>query len=189
MPVTPIPDRMRHLTIDRRGYPVPFMAFVDSDGTPHFAINDTIRQYEIERNDLCSICGTKLLRGRWFIGGPGAAFHPNGAYLDRPMHDECAHYALLVCPFIAAPKFAREIGPIKAAQIKDGIIMTDDVAQAGRPPVFVAVMAVSQKLIAGGQYIKPSRPYRKIEYWLRGQQLSEAEARPLVEANLAEIEP
>ena len=50
-----------------------------------------------------------------------------------------------------------------------------------RPEVFVAVMCVSQEFVGervgplGGQYIKPRRPYRKVEYWQHGKQLPDAE--------------
>jgi hypothetical protein len=181
---TPLPDRMRQLPRDRRGYPVFFGAFIEADGTPHFTINDERKRVEMVRRDLCSICGQKLLRGRWFIGGSRSAFDPKGAYLDMPMHDECAHYALKVCPYLAAPSYAREIADRKAEAIKTGIVLVDETMIPGRPVVFVAVMAVGQRYVgdrfSGGQYVKPARPYRKVEYWQHGRQLTEQEGKAAI---------
>lgn len=174
-----VPELMQRLDRDGRGYPIPFSAFIDSQGTPQFTINDDHKRVRMIRGDLCSICGNKLLRGRWFIGGPGAAFDPRGAYLDMPMHDQCAHYALRVCPFIAAPNYSKRIEDrkLKGAQ-PDHVILIDETVEVKRPPLFVAVMAVGQRMTDGmapGSYILPERPYRKVEYWRFGQQLDETE--------------
>lgn len=171
----PIPDRMRHLPLDKRGYPIFFGAFVDQDGTPHFTVNDHYKRAEMIRHDLCSICGKKLFRGRWFAGGPMSAFDPKGAYIDMPMHDECVHYALRVCPYLAAPSWAREIGPSKAAEIKTAVVLTDPTMIEGRPPLFVALMAVGQTMTGDEfqSYVVPHRPYRRVEYWQHGRQLAD----------------
>src|SRR5215467_3254160 len=105
----PIPDRMRHLDRDHRGYPIFAMALRDRDGRAHFTVNDHTVIERLLATDCCSLCGTKLFRGRWFVGGPSAALHPRGAYVDPPMHDECVHYALRVCPYLSAPNYAKLI--------------------------------------------------------------------------------
>lgn len=38
-----IPRQMRALMRDKRGYPVPYTVLRDSDGVPHFAVNDSAR--------------------------------------------------------------------------------------------------------------------------------------------------
>jgi hypothetical protein len=178
-----IPDRMRHLDMDARGYAIPFGVLRDADGTPQFAVNNEHERERSIRNDLCSICGTKLLRGRWFVGGPRSAFDSDGAYIDMPMHDECAHYALKVCPYLAAPHYGREVGGTKAAQmLRKPLILIDRTMIADRPPLFVAVMAVGQRMTQGnsfGSYVIPARPHRKVEYWQTGRQLPDAEGAPI----------
>jgi len=132
--------------------------------------------------DLCSICGKTLLRGRWFIGGPRSAFHKRGAYIDMPTHAECAHYALRVCPYLAAPSYAREVGKRKAEAVKAGVIAIDPTMIPERPLLFVALMAVGQSMTGSNgfqSYVKPHRPYRKIEYWQHGEQLPDALGRML----------
>src|SRR6478672_2277487 len=105
-----IPERMLHLKIDERGYAIPWGVVVDDNGTAHFAINDHVVRRRSITEDLCGLCGHKLFRGRWFVGGSKSAFHEHGAFIDPPMHSECAHYALQVCPYLAAPRYTREIG-------------------------------------------------------------------------------
>jgi hypothetical protein len=188
----PIPDRMKHLKVDRRGYAIPYGVVTDKDGTVHFAINDEATRQQSIRGGLCSLCGTKLFRGRWLIGGPLSAFASNGAFLDPPMHDECAHYALQVCPYLAAPRYAREIGTAKAqgARFDHQLIVEHDEAQAGRPDgdLFVALMTVDRiELIADGQYVKPRGDYRKIEFWRHGQQLDLDEGLRIVREHYPEI--
>lgn len=185
----PIPDRMKHLPLDPRGYPIFYGAFIDADGTPHFTINDEYKRCLMVQEDRCSICGQKNLRGRWFVGGPTSAFHERGCYLDMPMHDECVHYALTVCPYLAAPNWAKEVGTAKAKQVKAGVILIDETMIDGRPPVFVAVMAVGQKMVGEetARYVKPSKPYRKIEYWQHGQRLPDDVGERLAQEYIAQV--
>src|SRR5215472_13925800 len=98
---TKVPSRMAHLPLDPRGYPIPANVYRDAQGRPHFTINDDRKRLEQLRRDACPICDQSLYIGRWFVGGPLSAFHPNGAYIDLPMHHECATYALQVCPYLA----------------------------------------------------------------------------------------
>jgi hypothetical protein len=176
-----IPIRMKHLKVDARGFPVPVGVLWDDDGKPHFAVNDERWRLKFIRDDLCSICGGKLLRGRWFVGGAKSAYHPRGAYIDTPMHDECVHFALQVCPYLAVPSWSREVGLRKYQQSAgaSGVLtVIDPTMIPGRPPVFVAVMAVGQRFTDGNgyqQFVRPARPYRKIEFWRHGQRLAEAD--------------
>lgn len=182
----PIPERMRHLQVFA-GYAVPWGVLVDSDGTPQFAINIEEARDLMIAADLCSVCGTKLFRGRWFVGGPGSALHPRGAYVDMPMHTECKDYALMACPYLAAPRYARTIGEIKAAQMKQKPwLLIDRTMLPDRPPLFVAVFATGQRMLEG-DYVKPKRPYLKVEYWRHGTRLDPATAEAEARAHAEQI--
>jgi hypothetical protein len=179
----PLPERMKHLPRDHRGFPEFWMIYRDPDGRGHFTINDEFKRRQCIEKGLCSICGQPLFRGRWFVGGPLCATHEHGWYLDPPMHDECVHYALKVCPYLAAPHWGKEIG---AKTLKEGttVALVDQTMIKGRPPLFIAVMGVGVETTEPDPwrlYIRPKKPHRKIEYWLKGQQISAAEAYPLVE--------
>jgi hypothetical protein len=180
-----IPERMKYLPLDPRGYPIFYIAQITPDGKPLFTVNDSLKQREVAEKDLCEICGTKLFRGRWFIGGPLSAFAPNGAYNDAPMHDDCAHYALNVCPWLAAPNYGKAIAE---HQVKDipGMLTNDpsDPLMKYRPPLFVALMCIGndKKVMPEGHYhFIPKRPYRKVEFWMHGKELPEDSGRQITE--------
>lgn len=179
----PLPREMERLPKDRRGYPIPVLVLRDTDGRPHFTINDERTRHRLLHEDRCGICGGKLLRGRWFVGGPASALDPKGAYFDPPMHRGCAVYALQVCPWLAAPHYertieARTLNPDKMPTGMVGLI--DRTQIPDRPVLFVAVMAIGTltnredgPLI---EYIRPKRPYRAVEFWRAGQRLPEDDA-------------
>jgi hypothetical protein len=105
----PIPPRMRTLEKDARGYPIPFIVVRDKTGGAQFPVNDFARFRECIGKRLCAICGKRISRGFWFVGGSRCFLHPRGAFIDPPLHLDCAEYALSVCPFLAAPSYARRI--------------------------------------------------------------------------------
>jgi hypothetical protein len=175
---------MQGLARDPRGYPIPKGVLIDADGRPHFTINDeAVRQRHIAE-ERCPICDGRLRwRGRWFVGGPRAAFHPNGAYLDPPMHDECAHYALKVCPYLAAPNYGKRLDDktLRGPQM----LMIDDTMIPDRPALFVAVLARSAMVTERG-YLVPTQPFLRVEYWLHGQQLPAAEGGSIADQVMAQ---
>ena len=108
-----IPDRMKKLPRDARGYPIPYVVLRGPDGAAYFTINDDRRVMQCRRGDLCPICGEKLTRGRWFLGGPRSAFDARGGYFDGPMHDSCMRYSASVCPYISNPKYRHRIAIVR----------------------------------------------------------------------------
>jgi len=168
----PIPENMRYLPRDRRGLPIPFIVFRDTDGNPHFTINDEERRRFVLKLDRCAICNHQLWRGRWFVGGPKCAFDPRGAYLDPPVHHECAEYALQVCPYLAAPRYGRLIDGATLDYSKAGAGITLDAnVDNERPDFFVAVMALGHVNTEQG-YMVPTRPFRRVEFWRHGKRLA-----------------
>jgi hypothetical protein len=195
----PIPALMKHLPLDKRGYPIIPLVIKDENG-PKFAVNDETLRARFMAEDRCGICGSKLFRARWLVGGPGSAFLENGAYLDPPMHGDCLHYAMKVCPYLAAPRWSGGVGKKQAASVKvpGGILAVlgsdgSDGLFPNRPEIFVAVQYIGQAAIHfGGDGLpvsEPPKPYRQVEYWIGGEQLSSAEGEaicaPLIEAMTA----
>src|SRR5262245_35627667 len=167
---------MRYLPLDRRGLPGPVIVMRDNDDVPIFAANDEVERQRVIRDDLCQICGGRLLRGKWYVGGQLSVCAEHGLNLDSPMHDECCHYALKVCPYLAAPRY-RLIGEAMAEQrgiftIKTGTEQND------RPELFVAVMAVGEpEQRRSGAWVLGEHTYgvrpklgtiRKVELWRHG---------------------
>ena len=106
------PDRVAKLPKDHRGYPIPWNVMRGEDGTAFFTVNDDRKAHRALREELCPICGERLGRWRWFVGGPRSAFDPHGWYLDLPGHRECMHFALATCPYLAAPKYLGRVDVI-----------------------------------------------------------------------------
>lgn len=188
----PLPERMARLDKDKRGLPIPFLVLRDpGTGKPNFTINDHRKHQRCLKEDLCAICGEGLTRGRWFIGGPGAAFHDRGCYLDPPVHGPCAHYALQVCPYLAAPKYSGRLDDLGFdwSEHPDSMMLIDKTSLPDRPEIFVAVMAVGQSLVgdALNPYVKPKRPYRQVEFWRQGVQIEKSEGEALVKSALASL--
>lgn len=187
-----IPERMKHLPV-YRDYPIPHGVMIDADGLPHFAMNDELRRRSMVKNGQCSICGTSLFRGRWFVGGVLSAFHEFGAFIDPPMHSECAKYALQVCPYLAAPRYAKEVGLAKAekADFAGAMVYIADPTQIpGRPTgdVFVALMATKYTILDNFN-TKPIPPYSVVEFWRHGLRISDPEGYSVVENALSEPLP
>jgi hypothetical protein len=91
---TALPRRMLGCARDKRGYPIPFLMM------PEQQIHiDGRKQERCVQEKLCMICGKKLDNKKWFIGGQMAAM--NRLFSDPAMHEECARYALKVCPFLS----------------------------------------------------------------------------------------
>lgn len=191
-----IPERMRHLPRDERGYPVPFIVLRDTTGRAHFTVNDEALRLRCFAEDLCGICGTKLFRGRWFIGGPLSAMDPNGVFVDPPMHAECARFSLQACPYLAGERWRGTVaGKSFPAEERDKMqaALVEYTMLPGRPDLFLAIMATEQRLTGHGMqtWIRPKRPYRCVEYWRHGQRLAvhlgKAMTRAALEARVREL--
>jgi len=181
-----IPYRLARRPRDRRGYPVPWNVQIGVDGTPLFTVNNVERHMQAIREELCPICGERLGKWRWFVGGPRSAFDPHGAYFDLPGHHDCEQYALQVCPWLSTPRYASLLqeGVLPHRDKVPGhLILTDPTMLSDRPPCFVAVASDRAALLSSGgalPYVRPVRPYLAVEYWKDGQQIPEHRALPVL---------
>jgi hypothetical protein len=111
-----LPNRepLRTLKLPRyKGFPIPWMFWISKEGIPDFKVLDHHRVLRCAQERLCGICGVKLGRYLWFVGGKVSCEHHS--FLDPPMHWDCADYSFSICPYLlgvtdfsqAAP---REIG-------------------------------------------------------------------------------
>lgn len=101
-----MPERVKALPRDARGYPVLFTARIKPDGTPDFRTSDARKRILCADKRLCGICGQELGYYIYFIGGPLSAKHR--AFGDPPMHKECAEFSAAVCPYIATAAERRQ---------------------------------------------------------------------------------
>jgi hypothetical protein len=100
----PMPPRIARLPRTKHGLPVPYIAETHEDGSPNLGMVESAISGICHDESLCSICGEKLaLAERTFITGPSCVFGSDYGCNDPPMHEECARYALRVCPHLVAP--------------------------------------------------------------------------------------
>lgn len=100
-----IPECMKHLKFDDRGYPVPaFVAWID--GNPEFRVASGEFMANAIRKKLCWVCGTPLNpKSHVFVIGGMCAVNKTTA--EPPCHLECAEFSAKACPFLSKPKAVR----------------------------------------------------------------------------------
>jgi hypothetical protein len=81
-----------------RGLPIPYIAMIKDDGEPDFRITNEINRRVVMIERLCQLCGNKMGRNLFFVGGTAAA--QINRYFEPQAHLECVIYAMQVCPFI-----------------------------------------------------------------------------------------
>jgi hypothetical protein len=183
--MTLLPKNLRTLERDRRGYPIPYIVYRDAAGGPHFPINDATKVEEVLRKRLCALCGKRLVDGAWFIGGARCFTDPAGAFLDPPAHEECARYAIKVCPYLAARSYAKRVddrtlnasgGVAKGAVlvVHEGTVPDD------RPQTFGLGRTLGFEIIPTGiaQFVLRARGWQCTEFWRHGQRVQEGENSP-----------
>jgi hypothetical protein len=179
---------MRNLPLDARGYPVPYVVECDISGKPLFIVNSAERNAICIHRKLCPICGERLTKELWYVGGPQSALHPQGCYLDSAMHHECMAYALQVCPYLAMSRSAARDAVIDKLQTRlpEVKLLVDPTIDMRTPVVFMAVMSYGRSLsyhLSKDQrnpYQKPLRPYHAVEFWHGGQRLDFEEGCALI---------
>ena len=180
----PVPARMLGLPRDARGYVIPVNVQRDPAGRPHFTVNDAAKSLALSLDKRCGICGQELERDTWFVGGPLSALHVNGRYFDGPVHGDCGRYALQVCPWLAAPRYARRIEDRTVPEELRPAVMHDPTMMPDRPEVFVIARTRGYALL--GHHHAPTKPWLRVEFWREGVRLPLAQARPLIEAGACE---
>lgn len=121
----PLPERMKDLLVDERGYVVPwFVEWVD--GKPEFRAMDGRKFVAAIKRKLCWVCGKKMGVNVVFVAGPMCGVNRTSA--EPPSHIECAEWSARNCPFLSNPKMVRrEDEVINNAQLRDmsaGIAIT-----------------------------------------------------------------
>lgn len=99
-----IPERLKKLPVDARGYPVPWFV-AEIDGKFDFRVMDGAKLYEAIAARLCWVCGEKLGVSLAFTIGPMCAL--NRTIAEPPSHRECAEFAIKACPFLNQTELKR----------------------------------------------------------------------------------
>jgi hypothetical protein len=96
-----IPERLKRLPIDDRGYPIPWFASVVK-GKPDLRLADPLKFARAVRARRCWICGGGLGKGLVFVVGPASTLSRETS--EPPMHIDCAKFAVKACPFLVNPR-------------------------------------------------------------------------------------
>lgn len=101
----PMPPRVAKLP-QYKGMPVTVTTFVDDNGIPNFRAIDHAKVWPLKRDHRCGICGEPLDYWIAFIASPSEVAAQ--MVYDNPYHEDCARYALAVCPWLvyARSKYA-----------------------------------------------------------------------------------
>lgn len=191
----PIPFHLSKNDRDRRGFPIPFIVYRDMMGVPHFTIDDVGKLDIVLSNRLCGLCGKPLKLGQmWLIGGPASAFLEDGMFTTPHAHEECARYAIQVCPYLAAPNYSKliEAKTLKPEAVHDTDRFHHDQITPPRPLFLVLSRTSGITLIdpqdgSGKKYILPRRPWKELEFWQTGRRITQLEAEEI--AKNSELPP
>lgn len=101
----PLPPRMRKLSVDHRGYPVPWFVLWLPDGTPEHRAIDSGKWSLAIRERLCWVCGERCGKYLTFVLGPMCGL--NRTTSEPACHHDCAEWSARNCPFLSRPSMER----------------------------------------------------------------------------------
>jgi hypothetical protein len=171
-----VPKSLRTRPKDPRGYPIPWIVYVEPSGKPQFTINDPSKVEDCIRKRLCGLCGKRIVGSFWFIGGMRCFTHEHGAFIDPPMHEHCARYAIRVCPFLGAPSYGKRIDDKKLSRDAptDGglrVLVKDTTMPDDRPELFGLGSTLAYSLVRPSSlqlyFVVPL--WELVEQWRCGQ--------------------
>lgn len=165
-----IPERIAKLPRDpERGYPVPwFVAWID--GKPVFKAADAGKLASAIKFRRCWICAQQL--GKWlsFVVGPMCTV--NRVSAEPPMHRDCAHYSVRVCPFLLNPKQKRSPKPITSQQEPDlKLVQPGGIMLERNPGVMALWVTHSYQLVPDhqGGFVLSMGPPTELSWFAEGR--------------------
>lgn len=164
-----MPKRLQALPRDKRGYPITFTVYETSAGVFDFTTTDPAKWMLAVQRRLCGMCGKGLgNRKIWFIGGP-LSIH-NRVFYDHPMHEDCARYAMVTCPYISMPKYMGAKSRPTPEDIRVPIVSSNST----KPDRFGLASCVDYEMIVfQGDSLLMATPWIDLEWWKDGERLSE----------------
>jgi hypothetical protein len=163
MKLPDMPDRMKILKRDERGFPVPWFVHWEDD-KPDFRVispGKLTMAYKFER---CWICGGQLGVHRICVVGPMCVV--NRVTSEPPSHRGCAEFAAKACPFLVKPRMRRNEKDLPEHGFTAGIHLD-------RNPGCVALYETRHVKVEDGLF-KLGEPTR-IDWWAEGRRATRAE--------------
>jgi hypothetical protein len=188
----PLPERMKSLPVDKRGFPVPwFVQWLTDDGLPtdpgkgypEFRIADALKRVRAVRERRCWVCGDTLGIYLAFVIGPMCAL--NRTTSEPPCHRECALFSVTACPFILMPKMVRREDNLPEVQRPAGLHLDRN---PGAMLVWITRSYLTQRVekeqdIEGGMLFRIGDPLELLWY-AEGRQATRDEVLRSIEGGL-----
>jgi hypothetical protein len=172
-----LPFRMRGLPVNKVGYVVPwFVAWID--GAPDFRIIKPDAISDALRFKMCWLCGQTL--GRYVTFVIGSMCVVNRVSAEPGCHEECAEYAVKVCPFLSRPAMVRRpVDDVVETAAAAGIMIDRN------PGVAVTWTSTTWKPFraANGVLIDVGEPDH-MQWWAHGRQATRVEVEQSVDTGL-----
>jgi hypothetical protein len=174
-----MPERIKRLPVDERGYPCPWFIAWDN-GKPEFRAMDGQKFIRAVRDKLCWVCGEALGRWKTFTLGPMCGISRTTS--EPPSHLECARWSCENCPFLSNPEMVRR-------EDHEGKVTTDQCAGIAimRNPG-VSLLWVTRDYTVfpdpnGRPLICVGEPV-EVEWYCRGRKATRAEIEHSIETGL-----
>src|ERR1700722_16695285 len=163
----PMPDRMKILKRDERGFPVPWFVHWEND-KPDFRVIAPGKLGMAYRNARCWICGGQMSTHRVCVIGPMCVV--NRVTSEPPSHRDCAEFAAKACPFLTRPRMRRNEKDLPAGRTMAGL-------HIDRTPGCVCLyetLRVKPFRAGAGTLFRLGEPLR-IDWWAEGGRATRAE--------------
>lgn len=176
----PLPSRLSHLSIDERGFPVPwFVAWID--GKPDFRVIRPKGIAEAWNNKTCWLCGGKLGVYLACVVGPMCGI--NRVTSEPPSHLECAEYAVKACPFLTRPLAVRN----ERGLPEDRHVSGESIARNPGVTLLWVTREVKPFKVHNGVLFKLGDP-TSYSFWREKRRATRAEVEESVRAGLPALE-
>lgn len=178
----PMPERLRRLPVDERGFPVPFFVAI-VDGKPDHRVVDHDKLKRAVTGKLCWLCGEHLGAHRAFVIGPMCSITRTSA--EPPSHRDCALYAVQACPFLTRPHAKRRPADFAHVPAAGEMLLRNPGACA----VWVTKFHLAQRAQGGqtGVLFSIGDP-TEVTWWAEGRPATRAEIEESVRTGLPLLE-
>lgn len=161
----PIPPHLEDAPKDARGWPITFTSILMPDGRYDFTTTDPYKWKKVVNDGLCASCGKPLDRDIYFIGGPKTMrYH---LFFDAGMHEDCARYSLMVCPYLSMPKYFEAKKRLVPELMRKELVSADK----RKPEVFGLAMTHAYRpvIFQGDLLVQAAEWKQPIEWWKDGK--------------------
>jgi hypothetical protein len=181
----PMPQRMRTLSVDERGYPIPWFVAWKGD-KPEFRAMDGTKFVRAIRGKRCWVCGERLGVNVCFVAGPMCGINRTSS--EPPSHVECARWSARNCPFLNNPRqVRREDEDMNNANLRE---QAPGIALTRNPGVAMLWITRQFEVFDDGKgkpLIQMGEP-DSVEWWACGKPATREQVKESIDTGLPNLE-